>query len=189
MALDMSNRWLLWIALAVLLFWSVGAYNRLVRLRGAVRVAFDTLDQQWRQHVEMVRACLPASADASEESPGRLMDAMDSFWAGLAGAANQFVASLAAARARPFDPDAIAALATAREVLAMAWQRVQNEGEDLAGAPLPQDLQAQWQQFTVQTALAAEAFNRAVTNYNDGIAQFPALLLASLFAFKPARAL
>ena len=184
----MSNRTLIWIALAVLLFWWVGAYNRLMRLRAALRKAFEALDQQWTREVDLVRASLPSAGDA-QDVPGRVMDDIDALWAGLGSAANQLAVSLGAARARPFDAEAVAALATARQVLLMAWQRVQDDGDDLAGAAMPQTLQVQWQALSVQSALATEEFNRAVTNYNDAIAQFPALLLAQLFHFAPARPL
>jgi LemA protein len=117
------------------------------------------------------------------------MEGTDALWAGLAGAANQFGASLAVARQRPLDPDSIAALDTARQVLVMAWQRVQDEAHDLAGAQVPQTTQVQWQLLVSQSAVAADSFNLAVTSYNEAIAQFPALLLASLFGFKPARTL
>ena len=41
--------------------------------------------------------------------------------------------------------------------------------------------------LSAQARAATEVFNQAVGRYNDAIAQFPALLLASLFGFKPGR--
>jgi LemA protein len=35
--------------------------------------------------------------------------------------------------------------------------------------------------------VAIDRFDRAVSRYNEGIAQFPAALLAWLFGFKPGR--
>ena len=58
----------LWIFLALVLFWAVGAYNRLVRLRSTAIQAFGALDAHLMRWVAMLgefdAACLTASADA-----------------------------------------------------------------------------------------------------------------------------
>jgi LemA protein len=164
----------IWVAAAVLLFWSVGAYNRLVRLRAAAMQAFAALDTCLRQHVELAQA----AAGRDEASAQR---------EGLRGAAAQFAASLGAARARPLDGQALDALAAAQDVLAMAWLRMCNEAHDLAGSAVPDTLEAQWQHLANHTRGASDAFNAAVAGYNAAIAQFPAILLAWVFGFKPAR--
>lgn len=192
----MSMSLVFWIAAAVLLFWSVGAYNRLIRLRAVALQAFAELDTRLRERADVVRDCLPAAASphlgltievADDEG---LQDDMTSLWRGLAGAAAQFNASLAAARARPLAPEAMAALHTAQGVLHMAWQRLQeDDAHDLAGAALPETLQILWHQSGGHVQTAAQAFKLAVQTYNDALAQFPALLLAWLFGLRPARAL
>ena len=178
-----------WIGAAVLLFWAVGAYNRLIRLRAAVLQAFAALEARLREQADLVQACLPASfvpAVAKEEGAG---NGMAGLWNGLGGATLQFTASLDAARTRPLDPDSIAALKAAHGVLYMAWQRLQqDDAHDLAGAALPDTLQLRWQQTAAHVKDDAGMFNQQVDAYNDAIAQFPALLVASLFSFRPARA-
>ncbi|MCJ0766107.1 LemA family protein [Variovorax terrae] len=179
----------LWGALAVLLFWSVGAYNRLVRLRGEALQAFTALDAQLRQQVALAQACLPTAEAAGPAQPGEPVDAATALRAGLQGAAAQFDASLAAVRAKPLDAQAVAALAAAQDVLAMAWQRLRNEAHDLAGAAVPDTLQAEWQQLGTHTRAAAGGFDQTVARYNEAIRQFPAVLLAWLFGFQAARGL
>lgn len=193
----MSLSLVFWVAAAVLLFWSVGAYNRLVRLRASALQAFALLDTKLREQAGVVQDCLPqvampatgalaGDADGADE----LQDDMTAMWNGLAGAAEQFNASLSAARAKPLQSDSIAALQAAQGVLHMAWQRLQEEdAHDLAGAALPETLQLQWQQSADHVKAAAQAFTLAVDTYNEAIAQFPALLLAWLFSFRRARAL
>ncbi|MBI2770209.1 MAG: LemA family protein [Burkholderiales bacterium] len=180
----MSSSLVLWIVAAVLLFWSVGAYNRLVRLRAEANTAFAALDAELTRQVDLVQACLPPP----DEAPASQFDGLSSFWSGLQGAVAQFSASLAAARARPLDPEGLAALGFAHDVLAMAWERAErDDAHDLAGPRLPDTVTAKRAELGIQTHAATEAFNQAVVRYNEGIAQFPAMLLASLFGFKPAR--
>jgi len=177
---------LFWILAAVLLFWAVGAYNRLVRLRSEAKAAFAALDQELSRQVALVQACLPAG----DSHPASLFEGGSSFWSSLEGAAAQFAASLAAARSRPLEPDGIATLAAAQDVLAMAWERaLRDDAHDLAGSRLPESVSITREHLVVQAAAATEQFNLAVARYNAAIGQFPALLLASLFGFKQALAL
>jgi len=55
----MSHAVMAWAGVAILAFWGVGAYNRLVRLRGDIKAAFAALDAQWQQQLTLVRAHLP----------------------------------------------------------------------------------------------------------------------------------
>ncbi len=181
----MTSTVVLWAIAAVLVFWAVGAYNRLVRLRAEVKAAFALLDAELARHVELVRNQLPQTdtqAGALEGGP--------SIWAGLHGAAEQFSASLSAARSRPLDPDGIAALSAARDVLEMAWERAErSDAHDLAGPRLPETILARRTQILAQAHAAADQFDRAVARYNAAIGQFPAVLLASLFGFRASRSL
>lgn len=179
-----------WIVAAVVLFWAVGAYNRLVRLRGEANAAFAALDAQCRRQLDLVQSSLPESLGAPDSVvPGDMVDEVAALWSDLRSAALQFSAALGAMRPRPLDAGAATALATAHEVLTGAWQRVQQDAHDLAGAPVPEALALHWQQMALQVADARAQFNAAVLRYNEAIAQFPALLLARLYGFKPARAL
>lgn len=182
----MHTAFMPWAVAAVAVFWMVGAYNRLVRLRSQARSAFSALEKELAQQVHLVHACIPPEDEqqASQFSGG------SAFWGGLQGAAAQMAASLAAAKSRPLDPDRIAALSAAHEVLTMAWDRAErDDAHDLAGPRLPDTMSGQRQQLVRTTIAATENFNRAVTRYNDAIGQFPALLLAWLFGFHPARGL
>jgi LemA protein len=182
MSLPMPNPIILWTLAAILLFWAVGAYNRLMRLRADAKAAFANLEGELSKQVELVRKHLPGP-DATQPAP---LEHEGSFWAGLHGAAAQCAASLTAARHRPLEPQCIAALSAARDVLAMAWDRAQrDDAHDLAGPRLPETVTARRSQLALQTHSAAELFNQAVARYNEGIGQFPAVVLAWVFGFKP----
>ncbi|MDB5861104.1 MAG: hypothetical protein JWQ76_4793 [Ramlibacter sp.] len=175
-----------WIVAAVSLFWAVGAYNRLVRLRSEANAAFAALETELAKQVQLVHACLPPEEEqgASQFSGG------SAFWGGLHGASAQLAAALAMARSRPLDPERIAALGSAQEILAMAWDRAErDDAHDLAGPRLPSDLSGELSHMVHTAQAATENFNQAVTRYNDAIQQFPAMLLAWLFGFQPGRGL
>ena len=163
---------LFWIVFAVALFWALGAYNRLMRLRSAVVQSFGGFDAHMLRLLALLGE-FNATAPAHPET------------AALQGAATQLGASLAVARARPLQPDAVAALAAARGVLQLSWAG--------AARPLPDDAptpwQARWDEYALQNEQAVCVFNDAVAQYNAAIAQFPANLLAWTFGFKAARGL
>lgn len=182
----MQTTFLPWVIAAVTLFWMVGAYNRLVRLRSDANGAFAALEAELQKQVQLVHACVPPE---DEWAPSQFTGG-SAFWGGLQGAAAQLAASLASARARPLDPERIAALGAAQEVLSTAWDRAErDDAHDLAGPRLPDDFSGERTQLVRMTQAATEKFNQAVVHYNEAIAQFPAVLLAWLFGFHPARGL
>lgn len=173
-----------WVAAAaVLLFWSVGAYNRLVRLRAEANTAFTVMDSHWQRQIALIHETL---APSRLVPPAQPMDDVTQLWAALEGATAQLVAALAAMRPKPLHAESAAALGAAQSVLMSAWQRVQHDAHDLAGASMPDTIEMQWQQLTADTDKAQAQFNDAVTRYNAAISQFPAVLLAWLFGFKAA---
>jgi LemA protein len=183
----MTDSMFLWAIAAVLLFWTVGAYNRLVRLRAEANAAFASVETELTRQVELVNSQLPPPEPTQ---PAPLEGEPLSFWSGLHAAAGQLSATLASARGKPLDPRGIEALSTAQEVLGMAWERAaRDDAHDLAGPRLPDTVLLRRAQLLLQTHAATESFNAAVARYNAAITQFPALMLAWLFGFRPGRAL
>ena len=197
----MTSSLLAWIGLALLLFWTVGAYNRLVRLRAEANLAFAEVDSQLQQQLQLADELLrseatPAEAlalqDPQAQAPVPVQDdeAAPASWAGLQGASAQVAACLAVSRSRPLHAEATAALAAAYQVLTTAWERAEREdAHDLSGPRLPEALLASRAQLLAQSLAAIARFNEAVARYNAAIAQFPAILLAWIFGFKRGQAL
>ncbi|MEI8170690.1 MAG: LemA family protein [Rhodoferax sp.] len=183
----MSDSVVVWVSIAVLIFWSMGAYNRLVRLRSHGITAFAALEGMLNQHVLIVKANAPL---AEEQLPELKVpyshDEATHAWIGLTAAADQFNASLKAAHAKPLNGATMLALRTALETLSLCWSRLRDLPPDLAGSALPGPLQTQWENVAVQADVARAEFNKRVDIYNEAIHQFPALLLAWVFGFKPA---
>ncbi|GHC87341.1 hypothetical protein GCM10007320_33570 [Pseudorhodoferax aquiterrae] len=179
------SAWLVWGGVAaLLLFWGVGAYNRLVRLRTKVWSIFASLVAQLERYAAWMAEHAPAPPPG--DAPPRAGDA----WSNLRAASAQFTASLAAARGKPWDTAAMAGLVAARAVLAMAWQYLDDEtlARARSGQPVAA-LRSEWDAVGTQVQGAERAYAAAVEVYNRAVRQFPAVLLAWLFGFKRARTL
>lgn len=186
-----------WLFAALFLFWFVGAYNRLIRLRSAALQAFATLDAALVRQLEFVQA-RPATASegAAPADPAAR--------ASLAAATVQLGTLLGATRVRPLEPQGMAALGTALQALLSVWQRLYPEAVTrfdadgtlsrpalLEGAEAPRDegdfvAPIAWPEPSAAAELARLQFNRAVSAYNAAIGQFPALLVAWLMQMRPA---
>ena len=119
---------LFWIVIAIGLFWALGAYNRLMRLRSAVVQSFGSFDAHM---VRMVALLGEFNASCTVQRDSASAPA-DQEIAALQGATTQLSASLAVARARPLRPDAIAALAAARDVLHASWPGALRKAQEVA---------------------------------------------------------
>jgi LemA protein len=177
----MTSSLLAWSVCALLVFWAVGAYNRLMRLRSEVSAAFVELQGQLQQQAQLASSLLPTGPhDAASVEPA--------FLAQIQGASSQLAACLDAGRPKPMDHERVGAIASASAVLARAWERAEREDvHDLAGSQLPDTLTETRARLIRQTDAAVAQFDEAVSRYNEGITQFPALLLAWVFGFKAGR--
>lgn len=175
----MSLQQLLLIAAAALLmFWVLGAHNRLVALRNAIIEAWQQLDEPLQRRA----AALGALADALR---AHLPDEGGAFDA-VRAALTQLHRAVDALRARPALAPRAAAFRAADGVLAAAQSRLLALVEQHRELATADDLAphlatlrdaAQRQQF------ARQLFNDAVCRYNDAARQFPTRLLAGLFGF------
>lgn len=179
--------WGVWIVAALLLFWGIGAYNRLVRLRAAVARAFAALDEQLVRQLVWIQGGLPeALRDGPHTTPGELNDEVTAAWGRLHAASEQLAVALAQARAQPLDVAAMAALVMSHEALRTAWAHALADAVPPDAVPSADRLQARWMRLLHQSLPLRAAFNDAAQSYNQAIRQFPASLLARLFGFQPA---
>ena len=181
----MTDAMLPWGVLALLLFWAVGAYNRLVRLRAQVLLAFQAVDVRLGQFIVLLQEQSPLVFDSMRTQP---QVPSSSLWAGLQAAGTQFDVALRVVRRQVLDAESMAALQTAQQTLHVWWERLvlaHQEHPDL----LPASWQKAWAENRRQVDAAAETFNHAVMAHNAAIGQFPALVLARLFSFRLAACL
>lgn len=163
---------------AVLLFWIVGAYNRLVRLRGAIVRRFVPVDAQFHARHALLLQLLDALAPVLTHAAPRIE--------ALRAACLQVEAACAHAKLRPGATGAVTSLRLADEILAEARARLPVQsapGSELAG------LNSQLQASDATLAFARRQFADAVLEYNRAVKQFPTLLLVGLFGFRAAATL
>jgi LemA protein len=186
MNIGLHSVWM-WGALALVLFWGVGAYNRLVRLRAQAGGQFAVLEARLRHYLVLADDHLrEASGLAQAQAVAAPQGSAHSLvWMGLQGARTQFEASLVAAARKPLDAPTMAALQTAHSTLHVAWLRVQDECR-LYPELLQTSLEPGWTDNARLVALATTDFNQAVLAYNAAVAQFPAVVLAQVFGFRTA---
>ena len=164
-----------WAGTAVLLFWAIGAYNRLVRLRGAIVRQFVPVESQLSKRQGLLAQQLDALAPVLLNAAPRL-DA-------LRAACQQCGAACSHAKVRPGTVGAITSLRLADEILGDARARL--PVQTLAGVDLSA-LNAQLAAADTTLAFARHQFNAAVIEYNDAVRQFPTLLIVGLFGFRAA---
>lgn len=178
---------LVWCSVAMTLFWAMGAYNRLVRLRSQGLVAFSVLEGLFNQYIQILKGNFPESEQVHPRHFSDSVYGNSAAWTNLAAACDQFNASLKVVRLQPLNGALMESLHTAHEILCVSWSSLRDTPADLAGAALPSTLQMQWEHVAANVDMARTEFNRAVVNYNEAINQFPAFMLAWVFGFKSAR--
>jgi len=162
---------------AILVFWIVGAYNRMVRLRNDLVARFAAVDERYRQRHVLLHSQLDLLSSALASAAPRL-DA-------LRAACQQAHAAREHARARPAAAGAVTSLRVADGILADARSRL--PVQSVAGVDLP-ELNQRLAASDTALVFARGEFNAAVAAYNQALRQFPTVLVAQLFAFRAAAA-
>lgn len=161
--------------LAILVFWAVGAINRLQRLRQTISDAQPLLVAQLLQRHEWVSRMVSALRPYLPEES-------DSFDRALA-ASSQADAALTLLRNKPLATGPINSLSLAESMLDAAIHPLllRHEAHEAVQIWVQEWLAAQ-----SQLAAARQRFNDAARLYNEAAHQFPTNLIAAPWGFKPA---
>jgi len=179
--------------LAVLFFWAVGAYNRLVVLRASVAKHFAAVDAQLLRVLVWMQGNLPASMRdmLSEMEEAALPEALlkNERDLKLLKILEDLSDSLDAARTQPLSAAAVARVNQERLALA-AWAKAEVRAGQSGEAtwfidPLPH----KFDRLKAQAWPLMDAYNQSALRYNEAVSQFPASLLAKRVNFKPAHKL
>ena len=177
----MSMASLVLIALAALLvFWAVGAYNRLVRLKNTIANAFGQIDVQLKRRYDLIPNLVEAARKYLQHESSTLE--------AVTLARNQAKSASDAVRSRPTHAGAVVALAAAEQALDSSLGQLFALAEaypDLKADQTIRDLSEELTSTENKVAFSRQAYNDAVLDYNNAQGQFPALLIASLFSFAP----
>jgi LemA protein len=159
----------------------VGIYNGLVRARNAWRNAFAQIDVQLQRRFDLI-------PNLVETAKGYLQHERETLEAVIA-ARGAAVSGLAAAKASPGDPAAMAGLASAQGALEGALGRLLVVAEAYPDLKANQNMMQLTEELTStenKVAFARQAYNDSVMAYNNMREVFPSSVVAGMFGFDPA---
>lgn len=178
----MSTQSLILIAVfALLLFWAVGAYNRLVRLKNLIANAFGQIDVQLKRRYDLI----PNLVEAAKKYLSHERETLEA----VIAARNQARSASDAARSRPTHAPEVLSLAVAEQALTGSLDRLFALNEaypELKADETIRELSEELTSTENKVAFARQAYNDCVLDYNNAQAQFPAVLVARLFGFASA---
>lgn len=185
MAFEVSRGQVVALAVAALVvFWMVGAYNRLVGLRNAIAQAWQGVDEVLKKRGEALLALAAALRTPLAGEQGAL-DALEA-------AASQVRQASDALAARPVAAPLAAAWSAAEASLAAASARVLALAEHLPAVREAEGVDAPLasvKDCAAKLAFSRQVYNQAAQGYNAALHQFPTRLLSRLFGFAAAGSL
>lgn len=172
--------WVLLAVATVLLFWAVGAYNRLMRLRNQVANGFGQIDVQLKRRYDLIPNLVEVARKYLQHEAQTLE--------AVIAARNQASQAEQGAAAQPLNAGALGALAGAEQLLGGALGRlfavVENYPELKADETL-RDLHEELTHTENRVGFARQAYNDLVLEYNDAALHFPTIVVARLLGFGP----
>jgi LemA protein len=169
---------------AIVLFWVVATYNRLVGARNAFGNAFAQIDVQLTRRYELI----PNLVSVAREYLRHERDTLEA----VTQARNAAVAGLQEAVASRGSAAALASLEGAESALSGALGRLFALAEaypDLKANQTMMQLSEELTSTENRVAFSRQAYNDAVLTYNNLCQMFPSSVIASLFRFASAQML
>ena len=160
----------------VLIFWVVGIFNTLVKLKNRFQNAFSQIEVQLKRRYDLI-------PNLVETAKGYMKHERETLEA-VIQARNQAVSGLKDAAASPGDPQAMQNLNGAEAALGGALSRlmvVVEQYPDLKANQNMRSLQEDLASTENKVAFSRQAFNDSVTAYNTYKQQFPAVVFAGMF--------
>ena len=173
-----SGQFAVLVVAALLVFWAVGAYNRLVALRNAVAAAWQPIDEALTRRAQLLPALIGRLRAPLAAEHGAL-DAV------LAAQALQQTAT-AAVRALPLRRSGLVDCASAEATLASAQARLLALLEQHSALATETELAQgvlELREIEQRLAFARRWFNDAAQAYDSAIAHLPTRLLVRWFGF------
>lgn len=160
---------------ALLLFWMVGAHNRMVRLRGDVARQWAVVDVFWLKWLMRFQGAVAARQILAWASEAQ--DLQD-----LQEASDALVEALADARTQVADPAALQKVVEQHEAMMDCIDRVMLTAPDT----VKPHLQSAQNKIVQSLPLALAPYRLACDAYNEAIGQSPASWLARRLGLRPA---
>ncbi len=172
------------VIIALIVFWIVGAYNRLVSLRNKFRNAFAQIDVQLKRRYDLIPNLVETAKGYMKHERETLENVIK--------ARNTAVTANAAASADPGSASAIQGLVAAEGALSGALSRLFALAEAYPDLKANQNMMQLSEELTGtenKISFSRQAFNDAVMSYNTASQQFPTNVIAGMFSFTPAELL
>ncbi|MDE2593808.1 MAG: LemA family protein [Burkholderiales bacterium] len=167
--------------LALVLFWAVGAYNRLIRLRNEISNAFAQIDVQLKRRHDLI----PNLVEVARKYLEHERDTLERVTAARA----QVIAAADLVKTRPNHAGPIQSLSMAEGVLANAMTQFKAVIEAYPELKADQNMRELSEELTHtenKVAFSRQLFNDTTLDYNNAAHQFPTNVVANLFGFKTA---
>jgi LemA protein len=172
--------WIMLGLVLIVIFWAVGAYNRLIRLKNAIANAFGQIDVQLKRRYDLI----PNLVEVAKKYLAHESETLEA----VIAARNQARSAEQTAAASPLNAGALGALVGAEQVLGGALGRLFAVAEaypDLKADQTMRELSEEIASTENRVGFSRQAYNDHVLEFNDAAAQFPTVILARLFAFTP----
>ena len=166
---------------AVLLFWALGAHNRLVAQRNAIAQAWARVMEALRQRATVAQPLVAVLREPLAAEHGALDNLLLTHEAALRAAADMSARPVLPANAQAWVAAEAAVAAAATRLLALLEQ---HPGV-LAEEPVA-NLVATWNEAQARLPFARQLFNQEAAAYNDAVALVPTCWLARALRFQPA---
>ncbi len=176
-----TTSWVVLGLLAMLVWWAVAAYNRLVQLRNRIANAFGQIDVQLKRRHDLVPNLIEVARGYLQHEAATLQ--------AVIAARGQAQGAATAARAAPTDTRALGALAVAEGALGGSLGRLMVVAEaypDLKADATMQSLSEELTSTENRIGFARQAFNDQALEFNNEATQFPTLIVARVLGFLPA---
>jgi LemA protein len=167
--------------LLLLVLWLVGVYNKLVVGRNRYRNSFAQIDVQLKRRYDLI----PNLVEAVKGYMGHERETLEA----VIQARNLAYTAGQKAAAQPGDPKAMKELNQAEAQLGGALGRLLAVSEAYPDLKANQNMLALQEELTStenKISFSRQAFNDAVTAYNNQRQQFPAVMVAGMFGFTEA---
>ena len=176
--------WTLLVIVAVLAFFAISIYNRLVAGRNRYKNAFAQIDVQLTRRHDLI-------PNLVETAKGYMKHERETLEA-VINARNTAVSELKTASADPSDPEAMKRLAQAEQGLSGALGRLFALSEAYPDLKANENMMQLSEELTTtenKVAFARQAYNDAVMDYNTLRESFPNNFFAGWFNFRAAELL
>ena len=178
-----SNSLIFMAVLAVCIFWTIGAYNRLIRLKNVIANAFGQIDVPLKRRYDLIPGLVDAASKylQHEQHEQNTLDA-------VTAARNQARTASDAVRSRPANALAITTLAAAELALEGSLGQLFTVAQAYPELQADQTIRELGEELTSienKLAFARQAFNDAVLDYNNARGQFPTVIISRVFGLTP----